>query len=162
MNDMIFSVKEGLRDVTSEDGVPPAQMEGSWEDWLREAKFKRVDYLSTPFSLGEEPAYELYAREDGPWRYLVVANDPSSSQVIYMKEFAALFELRLRLSALAHAERTAYLLTDLHRMADIMFKVTHGHSFEGICRKCDPEGYEKMLENRRLREERKRTAASPA
>jgi len=159
MSDMIFSVKEGFRDVTPEDNVPPAEMKGSWDAWLRDAKFKRLE-LSAHEDMSGELAYEMYEREEGPWRFLVMMNDSSSSQAVYMKEFAALIELRFRLAAQASAERTAYLLTDLHRMADIMFKVTHGHSFEAICRKCDPEGYEKMLEARRLREEKKRTAAS--
>jgi hypothetical protein len=160
MSDMIFSVKEGFRDVTPEDKVPEPE-DGPWAEWLVKVKFKRLEHVSTHTDMADEPAFELYEREEGPWRFLVMMNDSSSSQAVYMKEFAALIELRFRLVAQACAERTAYLLTDLHRMADIMFKVTHGHSFEGICRKCDPEGYEKMLEPRRLREEKKRTAANP-
>lgn len=158
MRDLIFSVKEGFRDATFEDNVPPAEMEGSWEDWLVKAKFKRLERLTIDLDVSGEAAYECYECEEGPWPYLMVMNDTSSYQIVYMKEFAALIELRFRLSAQANTERTAFLLTDLHRMADVMFKVTHGHSFEAICRKCDPEGYEKMVEAQRLREEKKRAA----
>lgn len=160
MNDLIFSVKEGFRDVTPEDNVPVEAGE-SWDAWLHANKFKPMKHMSIPVDAADEPAFEIYERDESPWRFLVMMNDSYRSQAVYLKEFAALIELRFRLVAQAAAERTQFLLSDLHRMGDRMFTATHGHSFEGICRKCDPEGYEKMVEARRLREEKKRIAAIP-
>lgn len=162
MRDLIFSVKEGFRDVTPEDNVPPGEFVGRWADWLLSEKFRIMDHLSTHVDVSDDPAYELYEREEGPWRFLVMMNDPSASQAVYLKDFASVIELRLRLAAQACAERTAYYLGDLHQMAAAMFRVTHRHAFESVCQECNPDAHDRIVEARRRREEAKRAPKTTA
>lgn len=98
----------------------------------------------------ECPTVEIY-RRDSDDSYLVdVQVSTSSSELasIYIDGLPNLMDWLSRYSPIFQLRRIDDRLDDLVTMGKRAFRAWHGHRFDNYCRDCEPELFEKVIEDR--------------
>lgn len=141
-----FSYRRGIW----EDGHSLPKSE---DDEEYEAYRERVGYFSKAATFGHDDANQIILYEhasDGSF-FADVSFTNGHCFEVFLPDFPSAMQFIKDHSASFSADEANITQQEIFTLLEKLFRAQHGHASHEICAKCDPEGWEKVLQMRRNR-----------